>query len=885
MAITAARLQVDVDANTRGAERDLNRMDGVVSRSARTMAGAFFKATKVAAYGLGIAGTAVAGLGIKTAASMEQSEIAFETLLGSTKRAKDFLGDLTDFAAKTPFEFPGLVDASRQLIGVGHAAEDVIPTLTAFGDMSGALGLSQEQFQRVMVATTQSMAKGKFQAEELMQMTEAGVPIWPMLAEAMGKTVPQIQKLASEGKLLAGDVLPLLEAQMSKDYGGAMERQSTTLTGLWSTFMDTVSMGAAEVLQPLMPLLKQGVSGAVENLAGWFETGKDWANRFVEGLAAIADWWDTTGPQLRSMAEDVMGAVGDTFEEVSGFVSNLIDLAEAGQWEQLGETIGQAISSALSSLSDMAGELYDMFIKWFRSVDWMGIGIEVGKMAVPLLIGLAAGLINFDLGAVLSGLGEHWQEILLAVLTIAFMPAKIIGKIAGLLRKIPFVGRLIAWGLEAISKFGKSILGAIGKALQAFGTGFMNAIGRTGPGIFARFRQVLMDLPTWLQLWGGELARRALAAITKMGAWVGRHGPKQIVGALRAVKARMLGYFSDAAGWLVSKGTAILKGLLNGIKAGFGAVSGWVKGIGGRVAGAIGSVASSLKQKGIDLIAGFLNGIKAKAGEIISTIKAYVTDKIPAFIKQAFGMRSPSKLMAKLGAFISQGLAVGIRKGGSHALDTVKAFVEAVKEQFEGGSQVVTRLAEAYGRKMARYITGLEKTQQRLKALKEEAAQFASGVADSFRGGAFGGGEEGTTLAGRLRERVKAATQFRSNLTKLIRMGMSPDLVRQLAEAGPEALADAMAAVQSGRGGVAELNKLNRKLNRVSGHIGGAASQGVYGDRISGLEGRVREFRQDIRDNIIQVNLPKDWEGDPQALVDALRKWARRNGRADPFAA
>ena len=138
--------------------------------------------------GLKVAGAGIAaGLGfaavtgIKTAASMEQASVAFTTLLGSGTKAQSFLSQLQKFAAATPFDFPGLVDASRQLLGAGAAAKDVIPTLTAYGDAAGALGISQDRFNNIMLATTQAMSSGKLQAGDLLQMTEAGLRIWKLL--------------------------------------------------------------------------------------------------------------------------------------------------------------------------------------------------------------------------------------------------------------------------------------------------------------------------------------------------------------------------------------------------------------------------------------------------------------------------------------------------------------------------------------------------------------------------------------------------------------------------------------------------------------------------------------------------------------------------------
>jgi tape measure domain-containing protein len=82
-----------------------------------------------------------------------------------------------------------------------------------------------------MLATSQAISAGKFQAGDLNQIMTNGLPVWTILSKAMHKSVPELRDLASHGKLLAKDVLPALQSQMHKDYGGAMAKQSQTLNG------------------------------------------------------------------------------------------------------------------------------------------------------------------------------------------------------------------------------------------------------------------------------------------------------------------------------------------------------------------------------------------------------------------------------------------------------------------------------------------------------------------------------------------------------------------------------------------------------------------------------------------------------------------------------
>src|SRR6266571_1497474 len=80
--------------------------------------------------------------------NMEQSRVAFAGLLGSGQAADAMLRQLWNFAATTPFEFPELVQSTQQLLGMGFAARDVIPVLTAVGDAAAGVGRGKEGVDR-----------------------------------------------------------------------------------------------------------------------------------------------------------------------------------------------------------------------------------------------------------------------------------------------------------------------------------------------------------------------------------------------------------------------------------------------------------------------------------------------------------------------------------------------------------------------------------------------------------------------------------------------------------------------------------------------------------------------------------------------------------------
>lgn len=224
--------------------------------------------TGVTAIGLALAGVGVAaiGLGVKTASGLEQAQIGFTTMLGSAKAAKSFLAGLQKFAAATPFEFPELVTASQKLLAMGIHAKDVVPYMRAIGDAVAGLGGGPELIDQVTTAIGQMSAKGKIQSDELLQLTEAGIPALKILAASYGVSASKMQDMITKGKILSDDALPRLIKGLetgtatTQGFGGMMAKQSQSMAGLWSTLQDNVSMSLANMITPAIPMIKQGLA-------------------------------------------------------------------------------------------------------------------------------------------------------------------------------------------------------------------------------------------------------------------------------------------------------------------------------------------------------------------------------------------------------------------------------------------------------------------------------------------------------------------------------------------------------------------------------------------------------------------------------------------------
>jgi tape measure domain-containing protein len=432
-----------------------------------------------------LAGGAVMGaagaVGIKTAAQMETANIAFTTMLGSADKAKSFLGDLSKFAAKTPFDLPGLQTSAQSLISIGIDSSKVIPIMTTLGNVTSGMGTGAEGIQRATVAIQQMNAAGRISAEDLNQLRDAGIPVFDLLTAATGKTTAEIAEMAGKGKLGREEMEQLMAALESgkglERFNGMMEAQSQSMSGLWSTLQDTFSVGMADAITPLIPLIKGGLGGAIalteslmpklkfgltELVGGIRSFGAAWAANdgdvtssgfpgFMERTAyALRQVWDAIGPEMvggiRAFGAAWEANNGDvTSDGFPGFMERVANALRSVQsW--FGKLDFSSYEGFMSSLGTAGGEVGTAFGSIGESVKTLMPAFkEFGDQLPNLgaaLPELAAGGLKMVTGA-LGFLADNVDTI------IAWMPA--------------LVGLFIAW---RVAMMGVAVAHAVAVPLQ-----------------------------------------------------------------------------------------------------------------------------------------------------------------------------------------------------------------------------------------------------------------------------------------------------------------------------------------------------------------------------------------------------------------------------------
>jgi tape measure domain-containing protein len=292
------------------------------------------------------------GWALKAAGDMEQTKVAFTTMLGSAEKADSFIKQMVQFAAQTPFELKGLSNSAKMLLAYGSAQEEVIPQLKMLGDI--AAGVGNDKLPNLILAFGQVHAATRLTGTELRQFTEAGVPLLDTLAKQFNVTVSEMSKMISGGKVGFNDVQIALQSLTGEGgrFHNLMENQSHTLLGMVSNLKDAWNIFLTGEGQKLLEWGKQFVAWGVYVVQNVLP-------QLVEKISQTTQFFSQHKEVLIIVAGAVIGAlIPSIYAAVVAFAALAVSLAPF--------IIGGAIIGAI-----VAG-IYYLITHWDKVKEFFG---------------------------------------------------------------------------------------------------------------------------------------------------------------------------------------------------------------------------------------------------------------------------------------------------------------------------------------------------------------------------------------------------------------------------------------------------------------------------------------------------------------------------------
>jgi len=243
-------------------------------------------------------------------------------------------------------------------------AIDMFITLQAYGlrpsieqmnilvDTILAMGGSEEVLQRIGLALGQIYTRGKLAAQEMIQLSNAGIPIREILAEGLGVTTQELEDLLQAG-IDAQTALNIIFSGLKRRFGGTAKEFEDTWDGVIARLKSVWFDFRAAVAD----------TGAFERLKRALEQFVDWATS-KEGWAVLSDLAKFTGDAILAFVDVSIGAIQ--------LLITFVDKLQQGF---------RALAAALDILSASAGG----FMRSLKlSLQLLGGGIDVAEFRQKL---------------------------------------------------------------------------------------------------------------------------------------------------------------------------------------------------------------------------------------------------------------------------------------------------------------------------------------------------------------------------------------------------------------------------------------------------------------------------------------------------------------------
>jgi tape measure domain-containing protein len=500
------------------------------------------------------AGTMSAGiltaLGLMTkaaltnAASYEQNRVSLETMLGSADKAQRLLKELSDFASRTPFQLPTVVEGSKQLLGYGIAADNVMPILSTLGDIAATVGA--DKLPTLITALGQVQAKGELSSRQLLQFTNSGVGLGAELQKMFGVTQEVMNDMIGDGKIGFKEVSQALQNMTSQGgmYFKGMENQGKSLNGVIANITDSVGRSVRQ-------LVGMDSQGNIRE-GSLFAVVKEAAQKFLVVLEKVTPVVTDIITKMLQHKEVVMA--------IAGALGGLLVLALIALISAIGGAL--VVMAEFVVVGAVIGLVVGVIITHFNA--WKAKAIEVIDYikSIPERIG------EFIVNTI------NWFIQLDSNIRKFFLDLFLFG--------IPFaVGFAIGWLMKAIpdtitaiGAWFSSLPERVASGLSNFGTVVKDRVLSIGAFIQEQFSQMPDRINGFISRIPGIMAdvfeRAKQAALDKItGIWKGFTGTLKKIG--------------DTLSNIVSGGGNIVEKIVNAAKSGFQAGQdsyddgGWVK--------------------------------------------------------------------------------------------------------------------------------------------------------------------------------------------------------------------------------------------------------------------------------------------------------------------
>lgn len=598
----------------------------------------------------------------------------------------------------------------EQLVGgVETLFKDSADTIQTYADNAyKTAGLSANEYMETVTSFSASLLQSlDGDTEKAAAAADLAITDMADNANKMGTAMESIQD-AYQG--FAKQNYTMLD-NLKLGYGGTKEEMqrlladAEKLSGVkydLSSYADIVE--AIHVIQTEMGITGTTAEEASTTIQGSVASMKAaWANLMV-GMADDTQNFDL----LLSNFIESIGTVADNLLPRIGIVI-----------EGMGKLVAGLAPEIASALPTLTNELLPNLVELgVQSISALVQGIQENGDS------LAAGALSI-VGTLAEGIAELLPMVADTAASLVVSLAD--GLTESLPNIIPIAIETISTLVENLTENANTVIDAGIQIILALGEGLIAAL----PQLIETIPQIVINIANVINENAPRLIKTALYLIGQLAIGLIKAIPTLIANIPQIIHAIVEAFM--AFQWL-NLGKQMIDGVANGVKKAGESMATAAKNtfskFKSKLAGV--EVASELKNIGKHIIDGIVGGIKNSLSRI-ANIAGKIKDTLLSKLKGLFRIASPSKLMKEeVGAYIGEGIAVGIEESGQMAVDAAEDVANGIIDAFAG-----TETAVAYAKKTAQKVGDVlerELTKQNA-ALQEmqkqaDAQQAAEELAD-----------------------------------------------------------------------------------------------------------------------------------------------------------
>ena len=585
--------------------------------------------------------------------------------------------------------------------GVETLFKDSAETIHSYADNAyKTAGLSANEYMETVTSFSASLLQS-LDGDTAKAAAAANLAITDMAdnANKMGTAMESIQ-YAYQG--FAKQNYTMLD-NLKLGYGGTKEEMerlladAEKLSGVkydLSSYADVVE--AIHVIQTEMGITGTTAEEASTTIQGSVASMKAaWANLMV-GMADDTQNFD----MLLSNFIESIGTVADNLLPRIGIVI-----------EGMGKLVAGLAPEIASALPTLTNELLPNLVELgVQSISALVQGIQENGDS------LAAGALSI-VGTLAEGIAELLPMVADTAASLVVSLAD--GLTESLPNIIPIAIETISTLVENLTENANTIIEAGIQIILALGEGLIAAL----PQLIETVPQIVINIANVINDNAPKLVDTALYLITRLATGLLAATPTILANIPKIIEAIVAVFM--AFQWL-NLGKQLIDGVANGVKKAGKSMATAAKDAFSKFKSKItgSEVATELKSIGKYIIDGIVGGIKNSLSKI-ANVAGKIKDTLLSKLKGLFRIASPSKLMKEeVGAYIGEGIAVGIEESGQMAVDAAEDVADKIADTLtQKRDSLQSKLAD-YGDLFERVKTEEGKELFQLGDLKDDIKQL-----------------------------------------------------------------------------------------------------------------------------------------------------------------